>query len=400
MINFLNAGVEHTDDPFTKRSIRLTNQIFFVCVVAGTLGELYTLYFKGFILIGFLQYAFAALLFLFLGYLNYIGKYQFARTLLLIEGNLSLVLIFWTIDKNALAHEIHYANFLIYLAVLKDYRAIAAWSILSIILFETGITLQGLGLIQPFITISGPDLLPFQLIFITVTSILIFLLAYFFKRGYDVAQEHLQRTNKDLQNNLKEKEVLLMEVHHRVKNNLQIIKSLLNMQKRRSNNPDHPEMTSAQNRIETMALVHEQLYSNKTFTEISAVKYIQDLVNNIAITFQSDGMDISVNVEDSEETIPFKMAMPVGLILNEIVTNSFKYAFNHQSKGDIHISFNKENGYYIFKISDNGSNASKLDDEPTNLGTTLINDMVEQLRARLDLDTRDGWKYQIMIPVD
>jgi two-component sensor histidine kinase len=202
-----------------------------------------------------------------------------------------------------------------------------------------------------------------------------------------------EATEKLLKKSLKEKEVLLKEIHHRVKNNLQVISSLLNLQKQYQSNAEVSEILSkSQNRIYSMASVHNYLFKANDLSEICLDDYVEDLVEHIIKSFDSGDKNISLNIEANDICVPIDVAITIGLIINESVTNSLKYAFNGKNQGLIHISIMEKDKYLVLKIIDDGVGFNDSFDINTTktLGMKLIKSMAAQFKGEIDIDSKPG----------
>ena len=198
---------------------------------------------------------------------------------------------------------------------------------------------------------------------------------------------------------LKEKEILLREIHHRVKNNMQIVSSLLGLQSQNIEDKKYKDLfIESQNRIHAMALIHEKLYQSESLTQINFKEYINEIVSNIFSSYcQNSNIKIDINIEN----IPIYIdnAVPCGLIINELVTNSLKYAFPEGRPGKIQISVKlKDNNIIQLSISDDGIGIPKdMDIRNTKtLGLTLITALAEkQLNGELIINRQKGTEFQI-----
>lgn len=191
-----------------------------------------------------------------------------------------------------------------------------------------------------------------------------------------------RKSNRVLQESLDEKKVLFQEVHHRVKNNFQIISSLMNLQMQNSKDERLDELLKeTQHRIISMAFVHELLYRSNKFDEIDMQFYVNELVPSIIYSFSSEKVQIDFTVETNDILLNLNQAIPIGLILNEIITNSVKYAFVGREKGLIEVEILlTELNEMILKIKDDGIGiADDLQQENESLGFELIEVLVEQL---------------------
>lgn len=196
---------------------------------------------------------------------------------------------------------------------------------------------------------------------------------------------------------LEEKEVLLSEIHHRVKNNLAVISGLLELQ---FHNLESAEAKSAlrdsQMRVSSMALIHEKLYQNENLSEIDFGAYMKELVDVIVDSHGNEQRSVRIELESDPVKLPIAKAIPCGLILNEIVTNSLKYAFPESHKDPvIGINLQHENGRAVMEISDNGVGLPKPFEEvgDGSLGTLLIKTLIGQLEAELTVDGESGTRY-------
>jgi PAS domain S-box-containing protein len=209
-----------------------------------------------------------------------------------------------------------------------------------------------------------------------------------------------KQAEEQIMNSLNEKEMLLREIHHRVKNNMQVISSLLWLQSGYIKDKKYLEMfRDSQNRITSMSLIHEKLYRSKDLAKIEFSEYIRDLVNGL---FQSHGVKtgtIVLNINVDNFSLGIDQAVPCGLLINELITNSLKYAFPEDRKGEINISLhlNDENMVELV-VSDNGVGIpSDLDFRKTeSLGLRLVTILAEdQLQGKIDLDRSRGTEFKI-----
>lgn len=202
----------------------------------------------------------------------------------------------------------------------------------------------------------------------------------------------------EIKKSLKEKEVMLKEIHHRVKNNMQIISSLLSLQCRYLKDKEsYNVFKESQNRVKSMALVHENLYQTEGLAEIDFTKYTQSLVSEL---FRSYGVNISqINLEIEAEDILLDTdtAIPCGLIINELVTNSIKYAFNG-GNGKIYIKLHNYDDRILLIVGDNGKGLpDDFDLENTkSLGLRLVNSLVHQINGTLELVNGEGVEFKII----
>ena len=205
--------------------------------------------------------------------------------------------------------------------------------------------------------------------------------------------ENIKLTNEQISKN----DFLLKELHHRVKNNLQLMYSLLNLQKRRNNNLEiKSNLSTVQNRIQTMALVHEYLYNSGNFESVEAFKYIETLANHLKSIYKQENRNIVqiINIDISIQ-LPIEQIISLGLIINEIISNAYKYAFNDNKGSKLEITLAKINNLIVLEISDDGPGFSKDQINENSLGLKLIDIMCTQIKAKLTSSCTNGVSYNI-----
>jgi PAS domain S-box-containing protein len=201
-----------------------------------------------------------------------------------------------------------------------------------------------------------------------------------------------------IESSLKEKEVLLKEIHHRVKNNLQIISSLLNLQSGYIKDKDSIEIfKESQNRVRSMALIHEKLYQSKDMSQIDFSEYVSELVSNLFSSYSLNSALITLHQNINDILLEIDIAINLGLIINELVSNAFKHAFPEGRKGNLYISIKKDGHKYELIIEDDGIGfSSEIDFRKTeSLGLQLIITLVEQIGGEIFLFSDNGTKFVI-----
>jgi PAS domain S-box-containing protein len=197
---------------------------------------------------------------------------------------------------------------------------------------------------------------------------------------------------------LREKEVLLKEIHHRVKNNLQIISSLLSLQSEGSGGEESvaKKFRDSQDRIRSMALIHEKLYRSKDLSHIDFAEYVGSLTAYLYRTYATGG-NVSLALDIRDVWLDIDVAIPCGLIINELTSNAFKYAFPDQRPGTISISLMRSDDRYVLKVGDDGQGLPPgLDFRNTlSLGLMLVSSLVEQLDGTIALDCVAGTCFTI-----
>lgn len=197
---------------------------------------------------------------------------------------------------------------------------------------------------------------------------------------------------------LKEKELLLKEIHHRVKNNLQVVSSLLKLQSGYVKDESSMDLLiDSQNRVRSMALVHQKLYQSKDFSEIDFPEYLRQLSEHLINVFKAKSGDVDINVNSEDVNLGIDLAIPCGLILNELISNSLKYAFPGGRKGKINIDFRCVDENYEIVIADNGIGFPKEINykETKSLGLQLVNTLVGQIDGNISMENSIGTAFRI-----
>ncbi|MEH1817650.1 MAG: PAS domain S-box protein [Nostoc sp.] len=209
-----------------------------------------------------------------------------------------------------------------------------------------------------------------------------------------------KQAEEKIKASLKEKEVLLKEIHHRVKNNLGIVSSLLQMQCRRTQDPVVTAiLRDSQNRIASIALVHEKLYRSQDLADIDFAQYIPDLTTHLFDSYNVSSSKIKLKIQVDGASLDIETAIPCGLIINELVSNALKYAFIGNRGGEIQVKFFQESdGTLILIIRDNGVGLPENFDsnQAKTLGITLVQGLVKQLRGKLEIDSQQGTQFKII----
>lgn len=210
---------------------------------------------------------------------------------------------------------------------------------------------------------------------------------------------------KDAENqmrvSLNEKEVLLKEIHHRVKNNMQVISSLLNLQgKQIKDEQARSIFQDSQNRVKSMALIHESLYQTDELSHIDVAEYLRKLITHISRSYQTQAENVRMRVNIGDIALGVDTAVPCGLIINELISNSLKHAFPSGRGGEILIDLTAVGGGYKLTLSDDGIGLPKdLDIERAkSLGLKLVRTLTEQLRGEFSCTNGHGTKFEISFP--
>ena len=197
--------------------------------------------------------------------------------------------------------------------------------------------------------------------------------------------------------------ILMKELHHRVKNNLQIISSLMSLQSFKiKDNKASQAIRDSQQRIEAMSLIHQKLYTNQNITEINIKEFITDLVDNLKSTYCDESVDIKLNLKVDNETLNVDKAIPLSLIINELVSNVSKHAFKNNSNPLLTIDLTLANNIIELVVADNGEgiNIEDWDSKEDSFGKELIKTFVKQLKGFLHVDIEGGTQFTLYFPKD
>ncbi len=212
-----------------------------------------------------------------------------------------------------------------------------------------------------------------------------------------------KQLEKEQQRALREKEAMLAEIHHRVKNNLAIIQAFLFLQTENASSDEARRiLKDSTSRIYSIALAHEQLYSSQDFSRIQLSEYLPKLIDSVkrGLIPSENSIDVQADIEYLE--VDIKKAIPIGLMVNELVTNSLKHAFNSHEEGMVHVSA-KNNGRFELSVKDNGvgsKNAQQSENTEGSLGINIIRTLCRQLDAELSVKNEKGTDYRIIFELD
>ncbi|MBT9190207.1 sensor histidine kinase [Zobellia russellii] len=228
----------------------------------------------------------------------------------------------------------------------------------------------------------------------------VYLLGGVFGKNLLHAHHNLYKTKNELEEKIREKETLIKEVHHRVKNNLQTVSSLLSLQSRSIIDKDVKSLLkSSQNRVITMAIVHEMLYMREDLSKIEYKSYVQELAEYLVRSIKGTSSNITLNIDIPNIKLNIDTAIPLGLLINETVTNALKYGIADEDKGEIHIRLRKaENNEFILNLGDNGKGFPEdiTHKNSKSLGLKLIHNLSRQLQGSIMRDlSQKGTHYTI-----
>ncbi|WP_158607332.1 sensor histidine kinase [Rhodohalobacter sp. SW132] len=218
-----------------------------------------------------------------------------------------------------------------------------------------------------------------------------------------ILRKRVDSKTKKIQLSLKQKELLLKEIHHRVKNSLSIVSGLIEIQRSSTENREADYvLQDSQNRIQSIALIHDKLYKTESLSDIDLDLYIKDLVESIHGTFTEYNDAVTLQFDLDTIKLDTDRAVYCGLLLNELIVNAYKYAFNKNTQGKLSITLKKLDKKLLLKVSDNGPGLP-VDFNPQNedsLGTMLINSFATQLNAEMEISESPGGgtSFEFRIP--
>ncbi|MBK7129020.1 MAG: sensor histidine kinase [Crocinitomicaceae bacterium] len=216
------------------------------------------------------------------------------------------------------------------------------------------------------------------------------------ENNFKKANADLQRRNEEVANQNQEKTVMLREIHHRVKNNLQVITSLLRLQSRDAKDFQTIEMfKDSTNRVVAMALIHEKMYQSKDLAKINLEEYLKSLLADLVDSYAVD-IPLQTKIYSNLEHVTNKSLVPLALLFNEMVSNSLKHAFTGRSYGSIHIHIEKQNGQVVIMYEDDGTWKEKQ--KQNSFGLELIETLTEQLDGKYTRLSGNGTKYEFTLP--
>ncbi len=221
---------------------------------------------------------------------------------------------------------------------------------------------------------------------------------YFSMVGRDITEQ--KEAEKQVRASLAEKEVLLKEVHHRVKNNLQVLSSLMNLKAQQVDGATSAVLHELQGRVLAMALIHERLYQSEQFAGIDFAAYLKELVADLAASCQACPGDVNIMVDAKDVSLPLDKAVPCALIVTELVSNSFKHAFPDGRSGHIWVDLRPEGDEFALLVRDDGVGLPPGRDLHSNLtlGLRLVDSLARQLGGALEVSSNGGATFKVRWP--
>jgi two-component sensor histidine kinase/tetratricopeptide (TPR) repeat protein len=213
--------------------------------------------------------------------------------------------------------------------------------------------------------------------------------------------QRIKKQRQEIANQSKKLEIMMKELHHRVKNNLQIVSSLLSLQTYKVQDEEAVlVLKESQQRVQAMSFIHQRLYKTESLTAVNMKEYLTDLAESLVSSygFNRDDFDLYIMVE--KEMLDIDKALPIGLIINEIVTNALKYAYRNSNRPALHITLTEEDAKLVCSIKDNGIGIDEQQwkQKKNSFGKQLITALCKQLRAQQALVVNEGTQFTITIP--
>ncbi len=229
---------------------------------------------------------------------------------------------------------------------------------------------------------------PQALFNLAYTALIIYIFGLFYHFSILKTFEELDTSNQ-------QKALLLKEVHHRVKNNLNVIASIIGLQSNTLQGKEQEELLKSKSRIESIAIVHEMLYSHENFAQINFEKYMQRLTQ-LLLGMYATNKNIGIDIKSDTKELPLDVMVQLGIMVNELLTNSIKYAFPNE-KGIINMELYHDDTQYTFIYSDNGIGVEDCEKllKSRSLGIKLIHLTVKQLKGNIDISSPKGLKYEV-----
>lgn len=388
------------DEEFNER-LKILNIFTWTCMIFCA--PYYTLMFiQGNYVIGLLfvlvQAAFSLSI-----WLNKFEYYILSKILILITTNYSVLILNFTFGYDAGFYLYYFTSPLIVYSFFnfRQFRQTFAGLILYISSYFIADFADARN-IEPWLKLE-PEMvsLLYNINVVLAFTFLIVLASSFSKFHFDASQKitrkntELEQNKKELEQLLKEKNTLLSETHHRVKNNLAVISGMFDLQMMHEKDPTIKSVyTISKNRIKSMSLIHESLYSQSSLSNIDFKKYIESLIKEIQNSLQTNPV-VKVYIDVDNVFLDLSKAIPCGLIINEVITNSFKHAFKEINHPEIRVKMTFINRY-ILTISDNGLGYdSNFMNKKDSLGMSLIEALTNQLNGTYSFKNEEGTVFNL-----
>ena len=396
IVSLINLGSSHADKSEQGR-IRVENSFCLSSIIFAIPYEMYFIT-KGFWAIAFV-FLFTQIILLWGLYSNYKGQLKRSKNIITAIYAAILPIYSYFIGFESGFYLYYFLAPVLFSSIFdfSDKKRLIATAITVLISALTTVIL-GWEFPNSYIALSHESLrILFRMNFL-VGLIILCSMSYHIISHYLSINNQLKRSNTALEKSLKEKELLLSEIHHRVKNNLAILSGMMNLQINQvSNDTALKILKENRGRVHSMSLIHNNLYRQKQLNQIEFSKYLNELVPDIVLSHHNGKTTVETKIESEELTLPIDKAIPLGIMINEIIVNSLKYAFHEVKEGVIHIKFRIVAEGVELIISDNGKGFdTNLKGE--SLGLELIESLSDQIDANMTLSSSDnGTVYSFKI---
>ena len=407
LVNFvIQLGTSDNNTLEFNNTLRLLNILTFSCVlfIMPFIISMFLLdeWLIAFIFVGTLIMFSASL------WLCHIGKYRLSKFLIFTSTN--YVVLFLSISTG------HDAGFYLYymtspLILFSVFEHSETKKIIAYVLFHFSsyVIVEYLYSIEyPVMIVLEDSILRSLYLLNAFLSILfLFILAFNYSKFHQKVSQMDAASNKKLSvSQLKlealiiEKNVLLAELHHRVKNNMAVLSGLFNLQISQTENAEAIDILKKNKaRVMSMSLIHNSLYLQNNTSKISFNKYLRALCEEVSNSFGSESTIVNFSYDIKDVLLDLSKAVPCGIITNEIIVNAFKHAFIDRKHGEINVKFYTNSENYVLEISDNGLGLKEGDRQKKNsLGMSLINALTEQLDGEIYIGNNNGTSYKLSFP--
>lgn len=400
----ISIGVKSDIDSFQKREVKLLNILALVIIAGVLIGT--TNYFFHRLAYPLLAQLFIAILACFIFVFNYLQKYNLAAYFFVFVINAVMVFIGQFYDKSVATYLYFFpvisAVALLHNPLKPTYRTILMFTF-TLISFVVSSTVK-INFLKgpPFDEQTNNVLFLYNLYFCLILTIILFYMLVRTLNKQNLELNFLlqkeKATQQQITENLKEKDVLLAEIHHRVKNNLAVISGLLNLQMEVANAEESKRiLNDARNRVMSIAMVHQKLYKNN-LSKVNFQSYVHELVQEVV---KSHPLSSKIEIIEDLDLLEMEVtkAVPIGLIINETLTNALKHAFNEVEKGVITVKMKKLFDSMQIQITDNGKGFNDIEKRAdSSLGITLIESLVDQIDGTISFRNENGACVNLIIP--
>lgn len=388
----INLGT--VNSPFAERPvIRLVNALGLLGNLTVLLAEVLLIIFMGFELNSLLMSLFYLILFSFFLFLNHCEQWEWSKRLVFIASVCAAISVHFSFPREVASWMFSICVFVLFAAIFKKKRQILIFSAVIIAMSIGSIVLQNLPSYYPITRYSSDDIMGIQIIVFTCSSFFVLLGVLFVKSNLLNQQEQLEQV-------LKERNTLLKEIHHRVKNNLQVIASLMYLQSEKSDDVGLQTLLSeGQGRVRSMALIHQKMYESENLGSIPFSEYLSDLIGEIKNSFGEQGERVTLNIEAKDIYFDLNTAIPLGLIIHELSTNTFKYAFPEGKSGQLNVKISRQQkGAFLLEFFDDGVGIPfdrENGQNTSSMGLRLIKILGDQLEGEYEFSSPKGAMFTL-----